>query len=1153
MHGRVVLTEPLSGRTAPGASDPHEVDLMVRSHPARSQEGIRWFIPACFFLSGASGLVYEVLWTRMLVEIIGGAPYSVSIILTVFMGGLGAGSFWAGRLVDRVPPARLVSIYGTLELVIAGSAGLIPWVLTAVRPLQALLYDRLYDYALAYHVLTFGVCALVLCLPVLCMGATLPILCRYGVHELAHLGRRTGRLYGLNTLGAAVGTLVCGFYLIERWGMDGALWAAVAVNAAIGLACILLGTRQSRSAAMRPRAARPGPETPPEPDAGDRARRAALVIFAVSGFCAMSCEVLWTKLLALIVGPTTFSFTIVLVTFIGGLALGSILFGALADRVRDRLALLVCTQAAGGILLLVVSHVLGNTQLFFAKLIFTFKDQFALLNGLKAAALFGGMILPTLCFGASFPLVGRICSRSVAQVGRTIGSAYMVNTVGSLLGPFLAGFVFLPLLGKEASLRLIAALQLTTCIAVVVLLHGRSPSRRAMRSAGAAALIGLLLCLQYPAWSRRELSVGKYQRFEELRPLMTRTGWVESLTHGTRLLESAHKGEILYYGDGVGGFTTVMQFPDAFGNINVSLANTGKTDASSRQDMQTQVLLAHLPLRHHPRPQRVMVIGLASGITAGEVLGYPVEQLDVLEINPQVVAGSRWFTAWNGGVLSDPRTRLILQDARAHLQLTDRTYDVIISEPSNPWMEGLAALFTREVFASARNRLAEGGVFAQWIHAYQMDWDTFAMIGRGFAQVFPDSLLATMSPAQSEGDYLLIGFKGRAPIRDEAPAGPVASRNAVLSDPRLLDRLIVSEDLAALFGPGVLHTDRNPHLEFTAPRLMHLKSAQVYDRIRSALPAGLSARTRDALAHMDRDAGARLAFAEFAFSVYNPFRDMVDLERVDPVQRERYTALWQGYCAENEVDYTLVNPELRAACAAVQAERLEQRLDRLPDRAASLSYLGDVYMLQSRISKGVAAFQQAVRSNPLSVTAHLQLGLALMRQGRPVEAVDALQAARRMDRADPIVAYHCGTALAAADRPAEAASAFQDALRLDPVYAEAQHRLGLVRAAQGRLPEAQGYLAEAVRLKPGLIEARNDLGVVYARQGRFEDAARQFEAALRLRPQDAEIHTNLGRALLGAGKPGEAIEQFRLALDVNPDDAAAREHLQEAMARRASP
>ena len=240
---------------------------MARSHPARSREGIRWFIPACFFLSGASGLVYEVLWTRMLVEVIGGAPYSVSIILTVFMGGLGAGSFWAGRLVDRVPPARLVSIYGTLELVIAGSAGLIPWVLTAVRPLQAFLYDRLYDYALAYHVLTFGVCALVLCLPVLCMGATLPILCRYGVHELAHLGRRTGRLYGLNTLGAAVGTLVCGFYLIERWGMDGALWAAVAVNAAIGLACILLGSRQSRSAATRPRCGSTGPGDAP------RARR----------------------------------------------------------------------------------------------------------------------------------------------------------------------------------------------------------------------------------------------------------------------------------------------------------------------------------------------------------------------------------------------------------------------------------------------------------------------------------------------------------------------------------------------------------------------------------------------------------------------------------------------------------------------------------------------------------------------------------------------------------------------------------------------------------------------------------------------------------------------------------------------------------------
>jgi spermidine synthase len=1116
---------------------------------------MRWIIPACFFLSGASGLIYEILWTRDLVEIIGGAPHAVSIILTVFMAGLGAGSFWAGRLVDRLAPPRLMAAYGLLELAIAAWAGLVPWLLAGTRPLQAVLYNRLYDQALVYHGLTFAVCAAVLLPPVLCMGATLPILCRTCVDELAHLGRHAGRLYGLNTLGAALGTLACGFYLIERWGVTGALGAAVAINGTIGLCCLLLGLAQQRAAGMPRKATpQPAPETVPVPTA-DRERWAALAIFAVSGFCAMSCEVLWTKLLALIVGPTTFSFTIVLVTFIGGLALGSLVFGILADRVRDPLALLVWTQAAAGILLLLVSHALGQTQLFFAKLIFTFKDQFALLNALKAGALFALMVLPTVCFGASFPLVGKICVRSVSQVGRTLGSAYMVNTVGSLLGPFVAGFVLLPLLGKEAGLRLTAGLQLATCIGVAALAARGRPSARTMGLAGAAAALGLILCTQFPAWSQRQLSAGKYQDFEGTRPLLSRTGWAESLWRGTHLLDGVRKGELLYYGDGAGGFTTVVQYPDAFGNFNLALANSGKTDASSRQDMETQTLLAHLPLRHHPQPRSVMVIGLASGITAGEVLGYPVERLDVLEINPQVVAASRWFTRWNDDVLADPRTHLILQDARAHLQLTDRRYDVIISEPSNPWMEGLAALFTRDFFAAARDRLTDGGLFAQWIHAYQMDWETFSMIGRGFAEVFPDCRLARMSPVQTEGDYLLIGFKGRPGELEAAGRRRAPSRNVALAELRLLDRLIVSDAPAALFGPGPLHTDRHPRLEFAAPRLMHVKSSQITDRIHAAPPAaGLSAATREAVERVERDPEARLALAEFAFSVYSPFRDMVDLERASAEQQERYGALWEGYCADNEVDYAAVSGAIRSRCAAVQVARLESRLPELPDRAASLSYLGDVYALQGRFAKAVSAFQEALRQNPLSVTGHMQLGLALMRQGRPVEAVEALQAARRLDPTDPLAAYHCGTVLAWAERPVEAAAALEDALRLDPNLTDARHQLGRVRAGQGSVEEAARHFAEAVRLAPGFVEARNDLGVAYARLGRFEEAARQFREALRLRPRDAEIHTNLGMALAELGRVGEAIDQFREALAADPGHAAARENLRETEARqRAAP
>jgi spermidine synthase len=1115
---------------------------------------IRTFILACFFLSGMSGLVYEILWTRMLVEIIGGAPFSVSIILTVFMGGLGLGSYLTGRHIDRIEkPSTLVKLYGALELVIGLYAGLIPVLLSAFKPLQSLIYNNLYAHFLTYNLLTFFLCAVILCVPVICMGATLPILCRFYVDRMAKVGAHAGRLYGLNTIGAAAGSLICGFWLVQWWGVPGTMAFAVATNSVIGLACLLVGFKvqlpEGIRAAKRPKPRHPGigDESPASP----AERSAALVIFAVSGFCAMACEVIWTKLLALIVGPTTYSFTIVLVTFITGLALGSLLFGWLADRVRNCLALLLATQAAAALLVLGVSQILGDSQLFFAKLIFTFKDQFGFLNVVKAGALFVLMILPTLCFGASFPLVSKIYTRSIAHVGRSIGFAYMVNTIGALLGPFVAGFLLIPLLGKEAGLKVAAGLQLSTSVVIAALMFSRKPRnlRRQMLMAAAAAA-GLTLCLLFPSWSHRQLSIGKYHDLEDIRPVLTRSGWLEALFHGTRELEKVEKGELVYYGDGIGGFTSVVKYTDAMGNTNLAMANSGKTDASSRQDMETQTLLAHFPMLCHRNPQSVMVIGLASGITAGEVLHYPVTAMDVLEINQQVVDASRFFNPWNSQVLADTRARLILQDARAHLQLTRQTYDVIISEPSNPWMEGLAALFTRDFFALARERLRDDGVFAQWIHAYQMDWGAFAMIGRSFAEVFPDSLLVMMSLARPEGDYMLVGFKGRERRGLQgAEALQPPSRNVVLNHPQVLTRLVVSENLPALFGPGDVHTDRHPQLEFIAPRLMYQRTGQIYDRIQSKKHGALSAETRDTVRRLETDVDAQVDFAAFALSVYSPFGNMVDLARAGDLQKRRFVELMEGYCAENELDYAVIRDgELRQRCLSIQIDRLENQMDRLPNRAASLAYLAGLYAMQGQPAKAIARYKEAVSADPLSPSLQTQLGFALAQQSLPEEAVGYFDRAFQLDPGDPKACFNLGYALARLGRSAESQQHFRNAVALKADYAEAHHELGLVLANTGGTNEAIRHLEEAVRLRPHFLKAQNDLGVVFAMQGRFDEAIRKFSEALRIQPHDAEVHTNIGMALVRKGRIKEGITHFKTALEIKPGFAPARDNLQKASA-----
>ena len=1097
----------------------------------------------CFFLSGMTGLVYEILWTRMIVQLIGAAPFAVSIVLTVFMGGLGLGSYLASRTIDHVrEPAKLVKIYALLELGIGAYGVLLPLLLSAFGPLYAVMYNRIFDHFILYNLLVFIGCSVILCIPVICMGATLPILCRYYVTRLSHLGTHAGRLYGLNTIGAAAGALLCGFWLINLLGVQGTLILAVTLNTLIGISCLLVSfSCTGRGAAREPGPGEsveagdtfgPGHRQPstddadsgdtafhpyavPRPEAGagnglqtySGEATGALVIFAVSGFCAMSYEVIWAKLLGLIVGPTTYSFTIVLVTFILSLALGSMLFGWLGDRTRNVMTLLLVTQVLAALFALAVSQLLGNSQLFFARVIFQFKDHFALLSLVKAAVLLVFMILPTICLGATFPLVGKLYTPSISKVGRSIGSAYAVNTIGAVSGSFCAGFILVPLVGKENGLSLVVALQLLAALIIATAVFSRRrstadgdrrsrrqgaegkpcPGSRGERITGRArrrmdylrwllvtvpALAGLILSALFPRWNHHLLSSGKYHRFNDLPVDVGTVGYVEALLHGTELMAGTRKGDLVYYGEGIGGFTTVLKFTDVLGNDSFIMANSGKADASSRTDMKTQTLLAHLPLLFHPDPGAVLVIGLASGITAGEILNYPVERLDVVDINEQVVAASDFFLPWNNRVLSNPRTDLIIQDGRAHLFLTRRRYDVIISEPSNPWMAGLAALFTREYFGMAEEKLAEEGIFVQFIHSYQMDWDTFAMVGRTFAEVFPASLLLQTSPSGMGGDYLHVGLKGIEGLnlqyaRSNLP-GAGRSTNVSLSDPELLYRLIVSEDLPGLFGPGPVNTDRRPRLEFAAPRLLHYNDPAIVANIRSR--GWCSPATKKIHRRLAADVDSRIDFSAYALSLHVPFPGMVDLSKTTEIQKDRYFRMMEEYCADNLIDETILESEdLKRRCRLARIASLERKIDGLSDRSDSYSYLGNLYFKEGRLEESIACFTRSLEESPDDASTLAKLGTALVRAG---------EFERAMAR-------------------------FSEALRIRPDLAEAHNSLGGILQRQGRLDEAIFHLRQAMRIRSDWIVPMNNLAWILATRG--EPGSRDPGEAVKLAERVCEL------------------------------------------------
>jgi len=835
----------------------------------------------------------------------------------------------------------------------------------------------------------------------------------------------------------------------------------------------------------------------------------------------------------------------ILATFIIGLALGSLIFGWLADKIKKPLVLLISTQLGAAFLALGISQLLGNSQFLFAKLIDQFNAQFAQLEVLKASILFCLMLGPTLCLGATFPLVGKIYTQSLTRVGRSIGFAYAINTLGAVLGSFCAGFLLIPFFGKEQSLSGVIGFQLLTSLLIAgYILWEKKASIVRWIPLGVTALLGLILCSHFPYWNRELLSMGRYHRFGDLSSELSSRGWLEALWLGPEILAGHQSNfELLYYGDGIGGFTTVVKETDALATPEYILVNSGKPDASSRGDMPTQTLLAHIPLLFHSNPKEIMVLGLASGVTGGEVLHYPVERLDIIEISQQVVSASNFFAPWNNQVLLNPKTELIIQDGRAHLELTERTY--------NPWMAGLASLFTRDFFLLAKDRLNEGGIFVQWVHVYQMDWPTFSLIGRTFCQVFPQSLLMSTSP--SGGDYLLIGFKGGTRLQVNHAEKNISyvqqSKNITLPNPKLLYRLIVSENLQELFGPGPVHSDNLPHLEYAAPKQMYSDDSSIKKNIRSK--KWLSQETR-AILQETANLEGQIDFATYALSVYNPFHNMVDLLKATPQQKGRFFEIVEDYCSRALIkDYSIFTDQaLKERCLATQIETIKNNLDLVPDKTVVYNHLGNAYDAKGEFWLAIESYQNALAINPDSAETHNNLGVAYRIVGKVDEAISEYQNALATDPNFAGAYNNLGYAYFKKGRFDEAISEHKKAITIKPNFAEAHNNLGNAYFKKGRLDEAIVFYKNAITIKPNFAMAHQNLGLAYNKNGRLDEAIAEFEKAVAINPNYVKAYYNLGNIYYRKGRLDQAISEYKKALAIEPSNAKILNNLKHAYAKK---
>ena len=1057
----------------------------MRRKAAFQSKAPRWMpvlVAACFFISGAAGLVYQVIWIRLIEKVIGSAPFAVAAVLSVFMAGLALGGYMAGRRIDRVSSrSSLLAIYGGLELGIGIFALSVPFIIAGVKPCYHLVYDRLMAHFWCYEAIAVVGCTFVLIVPTALMGATLPVLCRFYVHRLEHVGARTGWLYGLNTIGAAIGVALCGFFLIGQLGVWMTLGLFSALNVSVGLTCFLVSRRLTdRGTTTGRREERKNSANVPVVDSAirnateNRELPWTLAVFTVSGFCVMAYEVLWTRLLGLIAGPTTYCFTLVAATFIISLALGGIYFGRLADRARHVPLWLAFTQMAAAGVALMISQFLGNGQFFFAKLIYQNQESFSRLMLVQSAVLFTLLATPAFLLGGAFPLVNRIYIRNPAGVGRSLGTAYGLNTIGAVAGSFIAGFVLIPWVGKENALRLVIGLQFAT--ACIYMGFGRSGGRVGIRlTAGCLLVAALFLTVRFPSWRTELLSRGWYRDFGPMSSDLARAGWLDAILDGTEKIAGHRRGlEVVFQGEGASGFTTVEREVTSLGTVEYAMFNSGKADASSHGDRSTQTLSAHIPMLFHPDARDVMVLGLASGMTPGEILLYPVRSLDVVEISRQVADACRkYFRPWNNACLENPRTRLILQDGRNHLGLTHSRYDVIISEPSNPWMDGLANLYTREFFQMARRRLRADGIFAQWLQSYEMDWDTFSMLGRTFASVFPEGAMIKVGPA----DYLLLGFTGAGldwnTARKHAHFAR-ASRLVDFPEVEFLSHLVVTEDIGALFGSGPIHTDNRPRLEFAAPRTLYSGALNI-DALLSE-KRRLTPGTRR-IVEAFSDAKTFLDLVEFSASANVPMFDVLPWGKLGPEEKIRYRGIVTDYCSRVLTPaYDIFGAgELKTCCGEIQASAIQNKI------AEMGGYPHDYY----------------------------NLALALIAAGQRSDAVSNLRTAVDMNPGD----------------------------------AAATKALGLLLAENDAFGEAADVFQKAVHLSPGEADPHKYLGMVMLRQGVVEKAVSSLSAALALSPDDAVILSELGAALLRQGKRREAISYLTKAVEIDPSDKESRYYL----------
>ncbi|MBC7326631.1 fused MFS/spermidine synthase [bacterium] len=795
-----------------------------------------WLLP--FFLSGAAGLIYEVAWSRMLGLVFGTSALAISTVLIVFMGGMSLGSYLLGKVTDKVKAPFL--FYGLLEAGIGFLCLFVPILLSNVSEIYKNFYPALQNSFLLLSLVRLALVILVLLPPTFLMGGTFPAFSA-GYTRLGEAGKDLGTIYAVNTSGAVVGTLLAGFVLLPNLGLSTTIKIAVGLNLFVFLLSLILpkGEETIRESEALPIVYPPSTAT------------LAMLAIGLSGFSAMALEVAWTRALHMVFGITTYAFTTMLASFLIGLVVGSAIIARFIERVKDLALLLAIVEIAAGFTASLLSRIIDQLPIVFLWLFKYTHNNFFLFYLCQFVICSLVLLIPTSLFGASFPIATRIVLSSKEEFASRVGKVYAYNTLGNILGSFISGFLLIKYLGAGGIITIAC---LINALAGGIMLKGAIMTPKGRLKELGGVLIAVLIFIAVPIrWNIERLTSGVYL----YAPYYLGEG---SFSEAVRKMEER---EIIYYKDSVTSTITVLRgFQN--GVPALALQIDGKTEASSFGDLTTQYMVAHLPLLLHPNPQKVMIIGLASGCTLGAALCHPVNRIDCAEIEPAMLEASRFFKDVNEEYWKDSRARVIIEDGRNYLALTPEKYDCIISEPSNPWISGLGNLFTKEFYEICKDHLTDGGIFALWVPAYITSLEDFKGIIATATSVFPfvtawnyPPIFADVIVICSNKPFKFSLDEVERKIKDNPRLKNNLSRINIHDVWDFLWGYLLPDETIRMFSQGSpLNTDNLPRIEFSAPKWLYKGInrdvlTELYTLARNPLiPGELKIVKRDTLYHI---------------------------------------------------------------------------------------------------------------------------------------------------------------------------------------------------------------------------------------------------------------------------------------------------------------